>query len=175
MSPDGSRWLARFRSLVTLVVLALLVVVGISWGWSSLTAPFGTDGDVAVCTENTVEKGEILRLEAITVNVLNAGGRAGLAGRTRDQLVAQGFGEGRLANAPSDVEVRVTEIWAAERTPAFRLVRSHLQGKVRFRKREGESAGLAVVVGDGFRGVKKGKQQLTANRSFTVCSPPGLA
>ncbi|MBS43641.1 MAG: hypothetical protein CMH83_10875 [Nocardioides sp.] len=123
-----------------------------------------------------MQSGDELRAGTITVSVLNGSGRAGLASRTLSDLVGQGFGEGTSANVPEGVDVAVTEVWAAEKTPAVRFLRGYLQGKSRFRQvADPAYPGLTVVVSERFKGVGKGRESLPVKKAFTVCAPAQLA
>ncbi len=169
------RLLGHARTVVTLAVLALLLVYGVSHGLRSVTAPFPELSDPPVCVDTTVTDGDVLRPGAITVSVLNAGERTGLAGVTLDDLEAQGFARGRISTL-TDEDVARAEIWSPEgRTPVTRLVASYLGGSVRVVERTASVPGVAVVVGDRFPGVKPGLAQAEVGADVTVCSPPELS
>lgn len=170
-------WISRLRTLLTLLVLAALLVVGVTWGFNRVTAPFPEKAEDPTCVEVPVAVDDVLRPGAITVSVLNASGREGLAQRTLDDLVEQGFAKGELANGADDVEVRSVAILTDDpRSPAVRLLRSYLGGKkVQLIDGRGTSAGLNVVVGEKFSGVQKGRAQVVAASASTVCTPPALS
>jgi len=79
------------RSAITLAVLCLVLVVAALGGWQPATQPFakdassGTDGSSCTSTHRTIKRSDV------TVSVYNAGTRAGLAGRTMQQLTDAGF------------------------------------------------------------------------------------
>lgn len=170
-------WISRLRTLITLVVLACFLVFAVVWGFNQVTSPFPEKAAAAPCVETPVTVDEVLRPGAITVSVLNAGGREGLASRTLADLVEQGFAKGDLDNAPEDAEVVSVAIWTDDPTsPAVRLLRSYLGGKkVQIIGSEGTAIGLNVIVGEKFPGVSAGRPQIVADKASTVCTPPALS
>lgn len=162
---------ARLRSLVTLVGLGALLLLAAVWGWSSLTQPFPSTEEV-VCVDRTYDEGEKVAAADVTVSVLNAGTRNGLAGLTMNLLEEAGFAPGQEGNA-DDARVRTVQIWADDRNnPAVRLVRSHLGPAARVVRREPSTAGVQVVVGDDFQDLVRGKRSVRAASATTVCGPP---
>ncbi len=168
--------LRRFRSLATLGVLCVLLLVGVSWGWSSVTEPLPKTEDPPICVDTIVAAGDKVYPDQITVSVLNGGSREGLAGQTMDALVGQGFLEGQLANAPAKANVTDAEIWTDDpQSAAVLLVATYLakNGKgVVIREEETTALGVNVVVGDEFQAVIKGNKSVTADTDTTICSPP---
>lgn len=164
---------ARLRSLLTLGVLALLLVVGAAWGWSAATKPFPGAVETPPCVDTTVKEGSRLFADRVVVSVLNASRREGLAGRTMQLLVEDGFVSGSTGNAPRGTDVAYAQVWAeTAANPAVRLVRSRLGPDAGFAKREGIGPGVTVVVGDGFSELVKGKESVAVKRDSVVCSPP---
>jgi hypothetical protein len=109
----------------------------------------------------------------VTVSVLNAGTRVGLAGLTMDLLVDAGFAKGSEGNAPRRTEVEEVQIWSPQpRNPAVSLVASHFGGDVRTVRRPAEAPGVMVVVGDRFRDLAGGRRTITARQAVSVCGPP---
>ncbi len=145
---------------VTLMVLVGLVAVGGYYGYQSLFSPVeddvtATQGDRRC--EDGLAKGETVRTRDVTVTVLNAGSRAGLAGQVQEQLVGRGFLAGTTDNAPDDQAVRFVRVLAPSRKdPAARLVAEQF-GKGTFvqRTRTDLGPGVDVIVGDRFRGLAK--------------------
>ncbi len=169
----GPVWLARLRTAATLGVLALLVVVAVRVGLDRVAEPFPESADPAICTPTPVAAGDPVLPGAVTVSVINAGGANGLAGRTLSELVDLGFGRGELGDAPEGTRrVATSQIWTTEgTTAAVKLVRSYLKGKVTIVERDGPVGGLNVVVGEGFKDVKKGRAQFRAESDETTCIP----
>lgn len=165
---------ARLRSLVTLGVLGLLLVVGAVWGWGALTEPLPERTDPPICVEHTFAEGDRVTPGDVTVSVWNASNRNGLAGLTMELLVDAGFGKGQEGNAPRQAEVGRAAIWTplpAEH-PAVRLVASHLGSGVDIVRRDPDAAGILVVVGDNFRDLSKGMRRVVAGSNAEVCGPP---
>jgi hypothetical protein len=169
---------ARARMVGTLVVLVVLLLIGVRWGWLAVTAPFPDLGseESALCEDVTVAAGEKVYPDQVTVSVLNAGEREGLASRTMVALVGHGLSQGQRANAPDGTEVDKVEIWTDDpQSPAVRLVATYLgkRGKgVEVVRRDPVKVGVNVVVGDDFGSVVKGRKSVAASEDTTICSPP---
>ena len=166
-------WIARLRAAATLTVLVLLVLVAVRVGVNQVSEPFPESQDAPICTTLDLAQGDDLRPADVTINVLNAGDQSGLAGRTLSDLQDSGFGIGDASDAPDDVEaVANAQIWSPDgTTAAVRLVRSYLQGKVRVVDRASAPAGLTVVVGGNFGGVKEGRAKVKVKVDQTTCVP----
>ncbi|MDN4161367.1 LytR C-terminal domain-containing protein [Nocardioides abyssi] len=163
----------RLRSLLTLGVLTLLLLLGAAWGWSAATKPFPGAVESPVCVDTEVSEGSKLFPDRVVVSVLNAGRREGLAGRTMQLFGDAGFVEGDTGNAPRGTEVAYAQVWAeTPADPAVRLVRSRLGPDAGFERREGPGTGVTVVVGDGFQELLDGKESVKVKRDSVVCSPP---
>lgn len=168
------RALGHLRTVATLGVLALLLAYAVTRGLSAVSEPFPQNADPPVCLESEVTAGDVLRAGGLTVSVVNAGETQGQARATLDELVAQGFDPGEITNLP-DEDVVSAQIWApGGRSPATRLVRSYLGGRVDVVDRTTSVAGITVVVGDQFPGVRKGRSQVKVATDSTVCGPPAL-
>jgi hypothetical protein len=166
----------RLRSLATLGALTVLLLVGVTWGWSAVTAPLPRTEDPPICENTALAAGDKVYPDQVTISVLNAGTRQGLASRTMQQLVDRGFVQGENANAPARADVAGAEIWTEDPTSAaVRLVATYLakNGRgVAIREAEAEALGINVIVGDEFTQVVKGRRSLTARTDATICSPP---
>lgn len=165
---------ARLKSLLTLSLLGVLLVIGGAWGFSALTQPFpGDEGDPPVCVDVPFTRGERIFRGDVTVSVLNAGTRNGLAGLTMDLFVDAGFGEGQEGNAEGGPKVEAVEIWTDQpRHPAVKLVAQQLGDAVDVVRRTPTTAGVQVVVGDGFEDLVGGPRKIIARSDVDVCSPP---
>ena len=163
---------AALRTALVLAGLALLMVIGVAWGFGQATKPFPKKPEAPICVETKYAAGETLKPGQVVVSVLNASDREGLAGRTLQLLNDQGFASGSTNNAPKGTTVTSAEIWTADRTdPGVRLLRSFV-GKVPVREHSDlPYAGVDLVVGDQFGDLVAGKTSLTLKRDGTVCSP----
>ena len=168
--------LRKFRSLATLGVLGVLMLIGVTWGWSAVTAPLPETVDPPICEDVTVAAGDKVYPDQVTVSVINAGSREGLASQTMEALTGAGFTRGEIANAPGKSNVAFAEIWTDEpQSAAVRLVASYLakNGKgVAIKEQATASLGINVVVGDDFTKVVKGRKTLTAETDATICTAP---
>ena len=173
----GPAWLARIKSTVTLAALVLLVFVAVRIGLDRVAEPFPQAEEAPICTPTALVAGDVVRAVDVTVSVLNAGGPDGSASRTLSDLNDEGFGRGQLGDAPEDTpRVVNSQIWTTEgTTAALKLVRSYLSGKVTIIDREGPLAGITVVVGEKFPGVKDsedGKDKVVVRSGDeTTCVP----
>jgi hypothetical protein len=160
------------RSGLTLLVLALLVVLGGLWGWSALTQPFPGKTKPPKCLPTTVQAGEKVFPGQVTVSVYNASDRNGLAGSTMAEFADAGFAEGSTGNAPSKARVVRAQIWTTTPTsPDVRLVTRHL-GQAQVVRRDGPGVGVTVLVGARYQGLVKGPSSVRAAREAEICSPP---
>jgi hypothetical protein len=160
------------RSAVTLAVLTLLLVVGVSWGFSQVTEPFPGKVDPPICVDTSFPAGERIYPQDVTVSVLNASKREGLAGRTMAELVSDGFAEGETRNAPDKTRVARVEIWTTDAdNPAVLLVRSRLGQAEVLEKPDPGAAGIVVVVGDEFEETFEGRPSIKADSDIVVCGP----
>lgn len=164
---------AKLRSAATMAVLAVLLLLGVAWAWSALTEPFPEPDDATTCSSTLVAEGEKVYPDQVTVSVLNAGKREGLANRTMSDLVDAGLDKGELGNAPDDTKVSGVEIWAEDlKNPAVKLVESFLGKDAKLVRRESPLPGVNVVVGEKFPGVAEGRASVAAKEDVTICSPP---
>lgn len=164
---------ARLRTLLTLGVLVALLLIAVTWAWSAITSPFPTSEEpAALCQDQTIAAGDNLRPEDLTVNVLNAGDRIGLASSTMNALEGRGFGVGQRGNAPPGTAVRSAQIWTDDvDSPAVRLLATYLGKDAEILERTTSDPGLSVVVGDGFGRVRKGRNRIVPKQDTIVCSP----
>jgi len=165
---------ARFtgaRALLVLAVVALLVVAVAGWGFSMLTSPFPKKVDAPLCSPNEVHAGDHVFPSEVTVSVLNASRREGLAGRTMTTLKDDDFAAGHSGNAPKGTKVGTAQIWTEDpNSPATKLVSAWLPSAKVVRKKIDEP-GVVVVVGDSFGQVGTGPKSITAASDATICSP----
>lgn len=168
------RLAGHLRVAATLGVLALFFLFAVTRGLDAVSKPFPKGEDPPVCVETALKKNDILRVAGVTVNVVNAGSKSGLARTTLTDLEERGFAGGTVANQP-DPDVRSVEVRdAGGKTPAARLVRTYLGGTVRIVEDPDVGPGVTVVVADGFAGVREGRGGLRITEPASVCGPPGL-
>jgi hypothetical protein len=161
------------RSAMTLAVLAVIFLGGVTWAWGQVTEPFPEKIDPAPCTDTLFAAGEDIAPPQVMVSVLNAGGPNGLAGKTMSKLATHGFGQGDTGNAPADTGRVSAQVWASDPDdPAALLVASYLGKNVDIEDRPSGYPGITIVVGKGFKGVRKGHPTVTAEKDAYVCTPP---
>jgi len=164
---------AHLKTLLTLGVLAVLVLVGLTWGWSAMTTPFPHTTAAKVCVQTTLQPGDRVAAPKVTVSVYNASDRVGLADRTMAAFEAQGFGAGKVANAPKGTTVNYAQVWTHDpQNPAVLLVLSRLGPKAHVLGKDPRGPGVTVMVGAGFDKLVDGKSSIKVARSTTICSPP---
>ncbi|MBF4163538.1 LytR C-terminal domain-containing protein [Nocardioides acrostichi] len=164
------------RSALTLAVLALLVVIGLVWGLSKVTAPLPglSSGSSDACSPLDVAKGDVVRPGMVQVSVYNAGTRNGLAGDVMDALVERGFVEGNVGDAPDDADVAKIQIWADDKSdPAVQLLRRQIAGPAPITDRAADvgGTGVVLVVGDAFGQLGDVTAKVTAKTGATLCQP----
>lgn len=163
---------ARVKSLVTLSVLGGLLLLAGAWGISALTQPFPERAEPAICVDAPFAEGDRITRSDVTVSVLNAGSRNGLAGLTLDLFVDAGFAEGQQGNTQDGPKVKKVEIWTDQPGhPAVKLVAQQLGKAVKVVRREPTVAGVQVVVGDDFDDLVKGPRRVRARSDVEVCGP----
>jgi hypothetical protein len=164
---------ARLRSLVTLSVLGVLLLAGAAWGYTQVTKPLPGKVELPACVDTEYAAGEDLTPGNVTVSILNASSREGLAGRTLQLFEDAGFPAGQVSNAPDGTDVARAEIWVTSRDdPAIPLVRSRV-GKAPIREMDTvPTVGITVVVGNQFEELKEGRPSVTLDEDATICSPP---
>jgi len=159
------------RTALVLAIMALLVVVVGGWGFSMLTSPFPKKVDAPLCSPNAVHAGDHVYPSEVTVSVLNASSRGGLASRTMSSLTLAGFAAGHSDNAAKGTRVGTAQIWTDNpSSPATKLVSAWLPG-VKVVTKKVDEPGVVVVVGNKFGQVGKGPTSITAATDATICSP----
>jgi hypothetical protein len=164
----------RIRTLITLAALALLMLLGVTWGWAQMTKPFPGKVDAPICVDTEYKSGDELFVQDVTVSVLNASGREGLAVRTLADLETAGFAGGQTGNAPKGTALSTpAEIWVDDvDSPAAKLLRARLGQVPVVAHPENAEAGVTVVVGETFGELREGPESVVLTDDAVVCSPP---
>ena len=161
------------KALLTLAVLAVLVILGITWGWSAMTSPFPHQAKTVTCVTTTLQRGDRVAAPDVTVSVYNASDRVGLAERTRSAFEDEGFGGGSVGNAPKGTTVFYAQVWTDDpQDPAVRLVLSRLGPHATTTRHASRGPGVTVMVGAQFAKLVAGKSSVKVTRSTQVCAPP---
>jgi hypothetical protein len=161
------------KTLLTLAVLAVLLLGGVAWGWSAMTSPFPEKAQTKPCYRTELRAGERVSAPKVTVSVFNASERVGLAERTMTAFEDQGFGPGKVGNAPKDADVLYAQVWSNDRSnPAVRLVASRLGPRAHIKALHHGGPGVVVMVGQQFGKLVSGKSSIKVTSTATICSPP---
>jgi hypothetical protein len=165
---------ARLRTAITLAALAVLMLLGVTWGWAQMTKPFPGKVEAAICVDTSYRAGDELFVQDVTVSVLNASGREGLAAATLEELKTAGFAEGQTANAPKGTSLTTpAEIWVDDvDNPGAKLLRARLGQVPVVAHPEVDYAGIIVVVGDQYEQLRQGPESVLLGDDAVVCSPP---
>lgn len=163
----------HIKTLLTLAVLGVLVLLGVVWGWSALTVPFPHKVAPKDCYPTRLQPGDRVSAPEVTISVYNASERVGLAERTMSAFENQGFGPGNVGNAPKGTSVLYAQIWTEDRhNPAARLVASRLGERAHIIEHAPKGPGVTVMVGPQFVKLIQGKQSIKVTGATTICSPP---
>jgi hypothetical protein len=161
------------KTLITLAILAALLFIGVTWGWAALMTPFPHSTTTKTCYPTALKPGDRVSPPKVTVTVLNASDRVGLAERTISDFQNQGFGPGSVGNAPKGTVVHYAQIWTHDRqNPAVQLVESRLGPHAAIVAKKYSGPGVIVVVGEQFQQLVEGKQSTRVTKAVTICSPP---
>ncbi|MGA8209262.1 MAG: LytR C-terminal domain-containing protein [Nocardioidaceae bacterium] len=165
---------------VTLVVLLAILVTGAVVGVQTLFAPLPESSDQAgpdsTCDTTTVAKGQRITTRQVQVSVFNAGNRGGLADRTMAGLVARGFRQGTVGNAPEDSKVsRVAVLTTLPDDAAARLVARQFGPRTKVRRVKADlGPGVDVIIGDRLGDLvrpTRATRALVARGTVSACSP----
>lgn len=158
----------RWTTPITLLLLCALLGFGAWWGWHNLTKPIGGKAQPCVTVEASV-----LRSSDVTVRVLNAGNKAGLAGSVAAQLKAKGFKIAGTGNSDEAVDATVVRGSSPE-DPEVQLVLGFFpQAVTEGDKREDHV--VEVILANDFAGFNADAPLEVAVPGGTVCLPPSQA
>lgn len=131
-------------------------------------------GAVRASGEPGASPSALPKAASITVNVLNATPRTGLAARTAKDLKKRGFTIGEIANAPDRLDKKVEApgllmgATGAGTVARLKVLGTHLKGaETRYDDREGDDVDL--VIGNDFDGLTPGKD---ADRAMAALASP---
>ncbi|MEU0656182.1 LytR C-terminal domain-containing protein [Streptomyces albogriseolus] len=178
----------RRRGKLVVLTVASVAVLGVGgWGTLQLVDVFTGGGDSAsaagtkaACgtakpSASPVGAAKPLPLPGtITVNVLNATTRSGLAQKTADELKKRGFRIGEVANAPAtfDKKVKGTGVLLGPATAldtALPVLGTQMAGAERRTDPARKGAELDLIIGDAFRGLTA---KADADKALTALANP---
>ncbi|WP_437075176.1 LytR C-terminal domain-containing protein [Streptomyces sp. enrichment culture] len=173
----------RRRGRVVLAVVASVAVLGTAgWGTLQLIDVFsGGDGDLTSAagsqpdctTRPTASPAPAKALPAprtLTVNVLNATTRQGLAKQTADELKKRGFRIGKVGNATAqyDKKVKGTGILLGPAT-ALPVLATQLTGAESRPQADRRGTAVDLIIGDRFRALNP---KAAADQALTELTAP---
>ncbi|MFI8888764.1 LytR C-terminal domain-containing protein [Streptomyces paradoxus] len=177
----------RRRGRLVVLTVASVVVLGVGgWGTLQLIDVFTGGGRKASAAGDGTDCGNTTKASpspsakplpkprTITVNVLNATTRAGLAKKTADELKKRGFKIGDVGNATKqyDKKVKGTGLLLGPATAldtSLPVLGTQLPGAERRTEAAREGAAVDLVIGDGFKALAK---KPDADRALTELARP---
>ncbi|MFJ4816672.1 LytR C-terminal domain-containing protein [Streptomyces sp. NPDC088801] len=177
----------RRRGRLVVLTVASVVVLGVGgWGTLQLIDVFTGGGRKASAAGDGTDCGNTTKASpspsakplpeprTITVNVLNATTRAGLAKKTADELKKRGFTIGDVGNAtkPYDKKVKGTGLLlgpTAALDTSLPVLGTQLPGAERRTEAARKGAAVDLVIGDGFKELAK---KPDADRALTELARP---
>ncbi|MBV7700369.1 LytR C-terminal domain-containing protein [Streptomyces sp. TRM70350] len=177
---------ARRRGRLVLVVTASVVVIGIlGWGTLQLVNVFTGGGDRASAAGTKADCATkaspspsptvaVPQPRAVTVNVLNATTRSGLAKRTADELKKRGFRIGEVGNAPQqwDKKVKGTGLLigpASALNTALPVLATQLPTAERSTDPTRKGPAVDLIIGNGFKELAR---KTDADRALAELTAP---
>ncbi|MFJ6074718.1 LytR C-terminal domain-containing protein [Streptomyces sp. NPDC093065] len=161
---------ARRRGRLAVAGVACVTVLGVlGWGTLQLIDVF-TGGDkasaagaagCATARASASPAAAVLpKPGQVTVNVLNATTRSGLAQKTADELKKRGFRVGDVSNAPKEYDKKVTGTGlllgpAASLKTSLTVLGTQLPGAEHRADAARKDAALDLIIGNGFKGLAK--------------------
>ncbi len=161
------------RTLV-LAMAGALFLGGFGIGIKLLTASASPATATPTCADRTVNAGQQLTSNLVTVNVFNASRRAGLANRVTINLQRKGFLGGQIGNSTSAAKPRAVAILTSDRNdPRVKLVAGQFRDHVTYAASDIRvDSGVTVIVGDSYTGLaKKAHSSVRADQAVTMCVP----
>lgn len=164
---------ARRRGRLAVVAVACVTVLGVlGWGTLQLIDVFtggdkasaagaGTDCVTTAAKASASPAAVALPKPAqVTVNVLNATTRSGLAQKTADELKKRGFRVGEVSNAPKEYDKKVKGTGlllgpAASPKTSLPVLGTQLPAAERRTDAARKGAAVDLIIGNGFKGLAK--------------------
>lgn len=143
----GRRVLELLRTPLTLILLVVIVVYGLWWGYSTVlkaTAERPVPGCVTQSASAIVPA-------QINVRVYNGGATAGLAGKVATTLRAKGFTVSRVGNTEEHINATII-VGASADSPQVKLVLAYFE-KATVRPDNRGDGSVDVLVGDAYDGM----------------------
>ncbi|CAM5434898.1 hypothetical protein STENM327S_09127 [Streptomyces tendae] len=175
---------ARRRGRFAFVTVACVTVLGVlGWGTLQLIDVFtggdkasaaGAAGCVTTARASASPAAAVLpKPGQVTVNVLNATTRSGLAQKTADELKKRGFRVGDVSNAPKEYDKKVTGTGlllgpAASLKSSLTVLGTQLPGAEHRADAARKGAAVDLIIGDGFKGLAKRADADTALAGLTA-------
>ncbi|MFC9229564.1 LytR C-terminal domain-containing protein [Streptomyces decoyicus] len=179
----------RHRRRIALTLVATACALGLAgWGTLQLIDVFGGHGSTARASQGTKhcrDKDDAAQARTaaqkmpapgtLTVNVLNATPRSGLAKHTADELQKRGFKIGKVGNAPADYDKKVKGagilLGPAAADGPLKVLATQLAGAQQ--KTDGrKGAELDLIIGDTFKALAP---QASAAKSLSLLTHPSPA
>ncbi len=164
--------------LLLMVVSIGVFIAGGVMGFNLLTSSADTSVAAPTCAPRTIEIGEDVTPNLVTVNVYNASRTAGLANRVAVLMQRRGFLTGTVANNPTDIESNdIVILTSDEADPRVAVVKAQFSGKVTIQDPPPtlDPDGVSVLVGSNYatKGLtKKGETaKAKADQPIDVCLP----
>ncbi|MBU6536510.1 LytR C-terminal domain-containing protein [Streptomyces mayonensis] len=183
---------ARRRGRLAFVAVACVAVLGVlGWGTLQLIDVF-TGGDkasaagTAPCATTSPEASappaaaKLPKPGQVTVNVLNATTRSGLAQKTADELKKRGFRVGDVSNAPKEYDKKVDGTGlllgpAASLKTSLTVLGTQLPGAEHRADADRKGAEVDLVIGNGFKGLAEPAAADAALAKLTAPQPAPTA
>ncbi|EGX56221.1 hypothetical protein SZN_28988 [Streptomyces zinciresistens K42] len=175
----------RYGRFVGLGAASAVVLGTVGWGTLQLIDVFTGGGGKASAagpragcatraTPSPSAAAEVPKPAGITVNVLNATTRSGLAKQTADELKKRGFKIGEVGNAPKEYDKKVKGAGmllgpAASLGSSLPVLATQLGGAERRTDAARKGAAVDLIIGDRFKELTK---KTDADRALTALAAP---
>lgn len=156
--------LRKWGTPLTLLILLAILGFGARWGWKNLTKPFGAGTKPCVS-----QSASVLKTDAVSVRVFNAGSKTGQAAAVAAQLKAKGFKVRGTSNT-NNVVTATTITGSKPDDPEMKLVLGFFPGAVAVGDDRNDHV-VDVTIADGFAGFKADAPMEIAVPGGTVCLP----